>query len=377
MSRFLFASLGLVLVAVAARAQRSVVPAIAADLPGNAALSMPLRWSEGVMQTRIGSWILPPNFIGQTIRGIRLRRPAFVGEPSYPALTRMLTVRASFQTLLPNQLSIDKAVNRTATAPTVVFGPAPLAVAATTTHGRGGLLGSEYVVIPFSPPLLVTAGHLFLEFEAGNAPLTVSAGHWCDAVWVRNGTEAGYAVATGDGGCSTRTEPLTLTWTDPVLGPRRGSNTTLALAGGLPSSTTTRVPVLWWIGFDPQARATGPTWRGFGADFGPIVPPLQGCHLWVPPDAVLSGQTSIVGTYAFGFALPPASTTVGQKVGVQCATLDPGRPGLPMSVTNGQILVLDSIGVGDRCATVFFPGAVAVSPWPPHVGLMPVVVIEH
>ena len=376
MRRFLFASLALVVVFSTASAQRSVVPAIAADLPGNAAVSMPLRWSEGVMQSRIGSWLLPANFIGQTIRGIRLRRPAFVGEPAYPALTRTLTVRASFQTLRPNQLSIDLNVNRTATAPAVVFGPAPFSVAATTTHGRGGLLGAEYVVIPFSPPLLVTAGHLFLEFEVTNAPLTVSAGHWCDAVWVRNGNEVGYAVAVGDGGCSTRSTPLTLAWTDPLLGPRRGSNTTLAMAGGMPA-TTGSVPVLWWIGFDPQARATGPTWPGFGADFGAIVPPMAGCHLWVPPDAVLSGQTSIVGTYSFGFALPPAATTVGQKIGVQCSTLDPGRAVLPLSLTNGEILVLDSIGVADKCATVFFPGTVTVSPWPTQVGLMPVVVIEH
>ncbi|MBL8752678.1 MAG: hypothetical protein JNK15_05205, partial [Planctomycetes bacterium] len=70
--RSLFAS---TLGAVGLVAQSAVVPPVCAALPGNAAVSMPLRWSHGTMQVFVDPQLLPANFVGQTITGLWLRRP--------------------------------------------------------------------------------------------------------------------------------------------------------------------------------------------------------------------------------------------------------------------------------------------------------------
>lgn len=63
-------------------------------------MSLPLRWSEGTLQVRIDDVLLPANFVGKTISGVRLRRPTFLHEPAYPALQRTLTIRAGFDNRL-------------------------------------------------------------------------------------------------------------------------------------------------------------------------------------------------------------------------------------------------------------------------------------
>lgn len=359
---------------------RAVVPAICAELPGNAAVSLPLRWSHGTMQVRIDAGLLPGTLAGQSLLGLRLRRPAFLGEGSYAALQRTLTVRAAFQgDHRAAQMNQDRAFNRPASLVTV-FGPAAVTVAATASVGPGGLLGSEYLHLPFTAPLPVptAAGqHLFLEFETSDAPLVVSAEHWIDAVWFENGNDRGYAVPLGDGGCSSRSEPFTLRWTGSAAGPARGGSAQLRVSGAWPAGSGGVAFVLPLLGFDPQHRAPGPAFVGFGASLAGFDPALAGCHQWTPIDAQWSGTPDAGGGYTISFALPPNRTTVGQRIGVQCAMVDLGRAGVPASFTNGVLLVLDTAGVGDRCGTVFFPGAATISPWLPSIGLMPVVVLEY
>jgi hypothetical protein len=375
-----FAPVAAVVAACAAGAaapaqSRTVVPAACATLPGNAALSMPLRWSHGVMQVCIDATLLPQGFVGRTITGLRLRRPAFFGEPPYAALQRTLTVRGGFHPLRANQLGIGLAQNRPP-ALAVLFGPAPVPVPATAPVGPGAAVGDEVAFVQFTTPLPVTAGSLFLEFESGDAPLQVSADHWVDAVWFENGVETGYAVPLGARTCTSRSEPLELRWTD-AAGPRAGAPAQLRLSGAPPSSAAPPGFALAWFGLDPEPRAAAGFYPGFGGSLAAFDPALAGCHVWAPLDVVFFGATDAAGGYPVSFPLPPGIATPQLRIGVQGGYLDLSRPTLPVSVSNGVMLVVGGIEVGSRCVTIFFPGAATTSPWLPYLGQMPVLVLEH
>ena len=152
------------------------------------------------MQVIVDAPLLPPNFVGNTITGIRLRRPAFLEEPPYPAMQRTITVRAGFAPMLGRQLSTDLLVNRPGTLPNnqgaliTVAGPSVFSIAASNPASGNQSLGDEFLVIPFSPPLPVVAGNLFLEFETTDTPFSVETHQWVDAVWLENGNDQGYVV---------------------------------------------------------------------------------------------------------------------------------------------------------------------------------------
>jgi len=365
----------LMLAGFATAQNRSVIPAACTTLPGNAALSLPLRWSHGILQVRMNATLLPAGFIGRTISGLRMRRPTFLGEPAYAALQRTLTVRGAFSPENANQLGQALLINRPANL-AVLFGPAPVTVAATTTNGAGTRTGAEFLVIPFTTPLPVIAGNLFLEIETGNAPLQVGTEHWVDAVWFDNAVETGYAVTLGDGSCTTRTVPTELVWDDP-LGPRVGQTATLQFRGGPPSIGGAAGYVFTWFGLAPEPRAATPTYMGFGGSLGSLDPGLAGCHQWAPIDASWLGTTDAGGGYRATFPLAANATTIGMRIGVQSAWIDTSRPGLPLSISNGVMLVCNQIGVADRCCTAFFPGTATISPWLAYLGQMPVLVLEH
>lgn len=348
---------------------QSVVPSACASLPGNAALSLPLRWSHGTMQVRIESTLLPANFIGRTITSLRLRRPSFLGEPAYPALQRTLTVRGAFQTAHAWQMGQDLVQNRTVAGAPVLFGPTLVSVAATAAPAAGASTGEPFLVIPLATPLPVIAGNLFLEFETSDAPLQVSSQHWVDAVWFEDGIETGYAVPVGNGSCTTRTQPTELVWTG-ATGPQVAGTASLRLSGLPPGGL-----LFAWVGFDPVPRAASVTYMGFGGSFGVLDPGLAGCHQWAPADSLWTASADIGGNYGVSFGLTSAVT--GMRLGVQCAWLDQNRPGLPFSASNGVMLTVNQIGVGNKCITVFFPGSATWSPWLPFYGQMPVLTLEH
>lgn len=350
---------------------QSVVPSACASLPGNAALSMPLRWSHGTMQVRIESTLLPANFIGRTITSLRLRRPSFLGEPAYPALQRTLTVRGAFHAEHAWQMGQDLVLNRTTVGAPILFGPAVVSVAATSAPPAGASVGEAYLVIPLATPLPVIAGNLFLEFETSDAPLQVSNQHWVDAVWFEDGIETGYAVPVGNGSCTTRTAPTELVWTG-ATGPQVSGTASLRLSGAPPGGL-----LFSWVGLDPVPRAATPTYMGFGGSFGALDPGLAGCHQWAPVDALWSATADLGGGYNVSFALAPTFAAVGTKLGVQCCWLDLSRPGLPFSASNGVMLTVNQIGVANKCTTVYFPGTATWSPWLPFYGQMPVLTLEH
>jgi hypothetical protein len=339
-------------------------------------VSMPLRWSQGTMQVRVEAALLPPALAGQSLTGLRLRRPTFLGEPAYAALTRTLTVRGAFEARFAAELGNGLAANRPANVVTL-FGPAPLAVAATPAQAAGTAVGAEYVVIPFAAPLPVVANQaLFLEFEASTTPFQVGADHWVDAVWFENGNESGYAVTLGAGTCTTRSVPSELTWTE-AAGPRVGSTALMRLTGAPPTNATSLGFALAWFGIAPEPRAPSASYVGFGGSLGSLDPGLVGCHQWAPIDASWIGGTDAAGTFGVTFPLAAGATAIGMRIGVQSAWLDVSRPGLPLSVSNGVALVLNDVGVRARCATVYFPGAASTSPWFTYIGQMPVLVLEY
>ncbi|MCA8973772.1 MAG: hypothetical protein KDC98_03585 [Planctomycetes bacterium] len=355
----------------------SVVPEACTDLPGNAALSMPLRWSQGTLQLRIAAALLPSNFIGKTVTGLRLRRPSFLGEPPYPAMQRTLTVRAGFDSLPAGFITSDLVANRPSNT-AVVFGPTSVSVGATPAPGGATQVGEDLLSLQFTTPLLVIAGTLFLEFEAGDAPFVVGSDNWVDAVWFDGGVETGYAVTVGDGSCTTGSVATALVWNDPATGPVVGGTATFRMTGAPPHATNAPGTMTFlWFGLDPQPRAASPGFVGYGGSLGAIDPALSTCFQWAPLDGVLVGSVDPSGGYTQSFQLVAAATTVGMRIGVQSAWVDTSRPGLPISVSNGVMMVLDEIGVGNDCVTLYFPGSATTAPWSSFHGQMPILVFEH
>ena len=63
----------------------------------------------------------------------------------------------------------------------------------------------------------------------------------------------------------------------------------------------------------------------------------------------------------------------GDRIGIQCAQLGPQA--LP-TISNGLILQLDTAGIDDQCATVFFLSGSTQAAWLPDKGLMPVLGLD-
>lgn len=367
---------GLSLVGAAAHAQNSAtVPPAMETLPGNAGMAMPLRWSEGKLQVFIDAPLLPDNFIGETITGLRLRRSVLPGAVAYPAMTRTITVYGAFQGPPAANMIAGWLPNRPTTGYQTLFGPAVVNIPATPAPGPGTTVGEELVQIVFTTPLPVTAGTLYLEFETTDGPLQVDPGNWVDAVWFGDGVEAGYVTIVGDGSCTTRSQPTELRETsnsDPVA----GDTLNLRVTGAPPTVLGQVGFVLCWVGLDPETRAPGPGNLGYGASLGAIDPLMVDCFQWAPLDVAWFGPTD--GAGAFNTTLDiPAGAVVGQRLGIQAGWLDTSRPVLPISFSNGLQIVCNSLEIGDRCNSFFFPGDVAVSPWGPQIGQVPVIILDY
>jgi hypothetical protein len=352
----------------------AMVPPVCAELPGNAAISLPLRWSHGTMQVFIGSELLPANFVGQTITGLWLRRPTLPGDVAYSAITRTLTVRGGFLPYPAAQMVGSITQNRPTTT-TVLFGPTAVTSAAAPAPGATTTVGADLVHLVFTTPLVVAAGTLFLEFETSDAPLQVSADHWVDAVWFAGGADQGLVVAVGDGTCTTRPEPVQLRWTT-AWGPLAGTTGTFEVTGAPPTAGALTGFAMIWVGTDPQTRGPGAGYLGFGASLGLVDPAMAACHQWAPLDVVWFGPTNAVGKFTSTLTIP-AGTPLGLRLGVQGAWLDLSRAVLPLSLSNGLQLVVESAGVENLCNTMYFPAGSQVSPWQPFVGQMPVLRLEY
>ncbi|MBL8753398.1 MAG: hypothetical protein JNK15_08870, partial [Planctomycetes bacterium] len=281
-----------------------------------------------------------------------------------------LTVRGGFLPYAAAQMVGSITQNRPTNTVTL-FGPAPVTSAAVPAPSASTVVGQDLVHVVFTTPLVVAAGMLFLEFEAGDTPLQVSADHWVDAVWFTAGSDSGYVMPVGDGSCTTQSTPLRLRWTGSG-GPVAGTTAQFEVTG-VPGASQF---VLTWVGTDPQTRPSGPSYLGFGASLGIFDPGMANCTVWAPIDVSWHGTTGTAGTFTTSLAIPGAAA-LGLRLGVQAAWIDFSRPVLPLSLTNGLMLVAGSAGVGDHCNTIYFPAGTTVSPYPPFVGQMPVLRLEY
>jgi hypothetical protein len=355
----------------------TVVPGVCTALPGNAALSLPLRWSHGTMQVFVDPQLLPPSLTGQTISGLWLRRPTLPGDVAYAPIQRTLTVRGGFQASSAAMMLGTVTQNRPANV-AVLFGPAPVTSFAAPAPGPATALGADLLHVVFTQPLPVAAGTLFLELETGDAPLQVSSEHWVDGFWHGNGGDGGYAAAVGDGSCTTRGEPTRLAWSAGVAAgtATAGSTVSLEVSGAPPTAAGAQGFVLVWAGLDPQARGPGAGFLGYGASLAVIDPAFGGCHQWAPFDVAWLGPTDANGRFATALAIP-GSAAAGTRLALQAAWLDASRPALPLSFSNGLAVVVGPVGVGPHCSTMFFPAGSTASPWPPFRGQMPVLRLDH
>ena len=354
----------------------ATVPPVCEGLPGNAAVAMPLRWSEGTLQVFVDQGLLPPNLVGASLTGLRLRRSVLPGDVAYPALTRTLTVRGGIRLASAAAAGANLAANRPPGVQTL-FGPATVQVPATSAPGPATTTGETFVQITFSSPLAVTAGTLFLEFEVSDAPLTISSGHWVDAVWFEDGVDEGMIVPVGDGSCTSRSEPTALRVTG-VGGPVAGGGVGLVVSGVPPTNPFTGETgfVIAWAGVDPAGRPAGAGYLGYGASFGAIDPTMTACHQWAPLDFSWVGTSDLAGRFSTSFTVP-GSAAIGARLGLQAAWLDPSRPSLPLSLSNGLQLVCSGAGVGTSCSSCFFPGTSTTSPWGAEIGQMPVLLLDY
>lgn len=371
MPRNLFAAaLAAALLGPSVYAQGSaVVPPVCATLPGNAGIALPLRWSHGTMQVFVDAVLLPANFVGQTITGVWLRRPTLPGDVAYAPIVRTLTVRGGFHTAAATTFTGGVTANRPTTT-TVLFGPASVTSLAAAAPGATTTVGDDLLHVVFTQPLPVVAGTLFLEFETSSAPLQISTEHWVDAIWMPNAVDNGLVARVGDGSCTSLTTPTRLAWTASG-GPAAGYNASLELTGAAAS-----MPVLMWVGLDPVTRAPGVGYLGFGGSLTTVDPGLVGCWQWAPLDLTWAGVADGTGKFTTAFEVP-ANATLGLQFGLQGAWVDLSRPGLPLSMANGLVVVARTAGVDNHCNTMFFPANSTVSPWPAFVGQMPVLRLEY
>lgn len=375
MSKHLIALTALMATSALVGQNTAVLPPAFESLPGNVGVAMPLRWSKGKLQVFIDPVMMPANFVGETITGLRLRRSTLEGAPAFPAMTRTLQIHGAFQSFPAAQMTGTASQNFQLTNPPLLFGPATVNVAATPEPGPATIVGEEFVQITFAQPLPVTAGTLFLQFETLDGPLTVATGNWVDAVQWTAGTDDGLVVTVGDGSCTTRPDPTELKYTSSAS-PQVGATIELEVSGAPPTEGTEVGLVLCWVGLDPASRPPGPTYLGYGGSFGVADPLMVDCLQWAPLDFSWFGQTDNTGTFATTFAIPGAAA-IGQRLSFQAAWFDDSRPVIPLSFSNGLQIVCSSVGVEGNCSSFFFPDDADVSPWGPQVGLMPVILLDY
>jgi hypothetical protein len=372
----LLGAMGLVLLATSLLGQNTAtLPPAFANLPGNAGIAMPLRWSRGKLQVFIDPVMMPANFVGETITGLRLRRSILDDAPAYPAMTRTIEIEGGFQTFPAANMNGSASLNYGVATRVHLFGPAQVSIPATPAAGPATTVGDEFVQITFSQGLPVTAGTLFLQFETLDGPITIAPGNWVDAVLYGEGADDGYAVTVGDGSCTTRSEPNKLRYTSSS-GPTAGSTINLEVTGAPPTAGTDFGLVVAWVGLNPETRPPGVGYLGYGGSFGAADPLMADCHLWAPIDVSWAGATDATGKFATSLEIPGAAA-VGLRLGIQAAWYDPSRPVIPLSFTNGVQLVCNSVAVEGRCSSFFFPDDANLSPWGNQVGLMPVILLDY
>ena len=358
-------------VSVAAQTWRAI-PAQFQELPANAGLAMPARWTQGKLQTIYDGPAVPLAFTGATLNGVRARRAVFVGDGAWPSTTiRMRVALASGQNV-PDVTGIrtNCDVNRVAAGGlTTVVDAMPVSIPATARPSAGARVGEDMVVLPFAQPFPFTGPRLMVEWANLETVFTVADDQWIDSVSLGTQGDAGMAVTVGNGGCgsSALTPPMQLVYAG-TYGPGFGRTNRLTLTAGLPGAVAAVA-----VGFDPEVRQPGFD-LGFGASLSVIG--LTGCHLWSGADLLLPHTIGTFGDLPVSLVLPALPVWEGSSVGVQVWCVDPAANPLGLAVSNGVVLRMNRVGCGTGMATVLVPGPGDQSPYGVFFGMAPVLLFD-
>lgn len=345
------------------------IPAGFDVLPGNAAAAMPGRWNWGTMQV-IFEDSLFANLQGRAITRLRLRKPARGGEAAYAARTATFEVSLGPSPNAPQNMSGNRFdQNDTRPNPTnpvlpIAFAQRAFSIPATPPLGVGDALGATMIDLPLDQPVTIPANtHVLLEWRSIDTAFQVFGDGWVDAVWTRNGADTGLALPVGQHGCGGRgATPMRLEAAPGSEFPAFGQNSTVRLTGAVPEA-----PSAVLLGIDPVGMSAPTT---FGQTLS-IPPFVAGCHFWTPFNFVIdSGSTTLSGGLSHTFDFPPTNDPVlqGARLGVQVLVVEQSQ----VSASNGLVLWMDSVGVGDKVAMGVWPEDTNQF-WLPLTGLTPVV----
>ena len=344
-------------------------------LPGNAALSMPVRWSWGRMQIIYDDEQLAP-LDGLTITRLRLRRPNFFDEPAYPSVQRTFEISIGPAGRTAQTVHAQPDLNLPAAGQmTVVFGPAPVTIGGTAEAAAGDVVGATIVDVALTQPytVQVTPGeHLLVDWKCVDTGLTVSSGAWVDAVRMPGAASLGLAVPVGQNGCGGfGGAPIAnrLDVAEDSRHPAFGSETTLVLGNAQPSRQ------LWLLlGIDVHLMTIP---AAFGAPLVNFpIPTPSGCRAWSPLDGILLsvGDTSPSGTFSYDLDFPANPAFQGIQLGFQAMILeDPPQ----LAFSSGLILWMDDVGLGGQIGTCLTLADETEATWDSFRGATPIVEFVH
>ncbi len=369
--------------------QGTTVPPAYVDTRGNDALSLPIRWHQGLLQVLLKSHnnggVVPAEMLKTNLKEVVVRRPAFLGEPAYPALTRTFTVRLASTTLAASALVKDmgqnqKLVAAAGTTLTSVVTAKSFNIAATPASPYRSVVGADLVRVPFSAPYAFAGPDLFVEWKTTSTDLLPSTLGWVDALVLDKSGDHGIAVTLGQGGCSSLTPGSGLPMTLEADGQAVKSNSSVILHW---RNAHPKVPALLMAGpklLDPR-KSSGPF-----KVYSPVLSFLRqfvrpGCHFWTEPlfasGTVIGGAGSLDST----LAVPQITAAdLGFRYVLQGAVLPAN--GAPAELTNGLAVFAGSAGVRDWAGMVLSPVPEAkdstgktippTSPWPVFQSSLPV-----
>ncbi len=329
----------------------ATIPEAFERVPGNFALSMPGRWSVGIMQTVINKAMIPAGLKNATVSRVRLRRSNFLGTGAAPAKTIQLTLQMGPSAFAANKMWGEVEKNY-GTGMVYVVGAsgqgATYSIPALPAPGRGDALGAALIDLPLSVPYVFADQNTLIEWETMAGTFDVTDPHWIDAVSNPGGVVAGAAVSVGHGGCgpSGAAIPMALDATPGSRWPKWGSSTQVELEGGAPGQD-----LILNVELDPLANATALAW---GGTFGSIGQPS--CHVWAGIGLnliVLPSKTNFLGgaTVSVPFPASPGPSFLGKRVGLQALMVQPS-----FAASNGVVLMMNQIDVGADVSTIIIPG---------------------
>ena len=353
-------AVSILVVCVAAQA-RVTVPARFADRPGNASLSMPLRWSIGRMQVVIAGSAVPAQLRGKTVTALQLRRPPT--SDTWPARTVDLEVTlATSDRLTPTNPLIDLDLNLTICQNvTQVVPPTSIVIPPVPVPVRDDEVGQDLIDVQLTTPFAVPADatlSLVVDITSTAASFSAPESHWVDAVW--RTSDDGYGAAIGQHGCGTLPEATKLRPVRSGLTPRDGGSFEVELTG-----VPRRQPGALLFGLRGSAATAPP-------------PFASGCTLWLNlaiPLFATPVTTGPFGDATFSQSLVSGTGLEGIEFMIQAVVFDAAE----LLLSNPVVGVLDEIGVDSaRFTTLLVPGdgsnpfGDSVTPFLPFAGLVPV-----